>query len=190
MRAALFRLATGRNILILFVLTMAVYAAMLFITIPGVLRHADGMTLPDLMPGGYEPQYIRQLFSELGDEGRGAYLRRQLPLDLVYPFLFALSNALILVYLLLRLGKATQKALLIATIPLAAGLFDYLENISTICMLLRYPDISDVSVRIASVFTVLKSGLTTLFFILLLALLLALLLHHFRSGKKARSSIN
>lgn len=190
MHAVLVRLATGRNILILFVITMAVYAAMLFITIPEVLRHADGMTLPDLMPGGYEPQYIRQLLTELGDEGRGVYLHRQLPLDLVYPFLFALTNALILAYLLHRLGRATQKALLIATIPLTAGLFDYLENISTIRMLLRYPDISDVSIRLASVFTVLKSGLTTLFFILLIALLLALLLQHFRSGRKPREPIS
>lgn len=189
MDAVIFRLATGKNILLLFVITMAVYAAMLFITIPEVLRHANGMTLPDLMPGGYEPQYIRQLLTELGDEGRAAYLHRQLPLDLVYPFLFALTNSLILVYLLRRLGKSSKKALIITAIPLAAGLFDYLENVSTIRMLLRFPDISDIAVRVASVFTVLKSGLTTLFFALLVALLLALLLQYFRSGKKARSPI-
>ena len=55
---------------------------------------ADGLQLLDMMPAGYDLEYVRSLFENLGTEGRAAYLNRQIPLDLVYPFLFGLSNFL------------------------------------------------------------------------------------------------
>lgn len=90
----------GKSILILFVVTNIVYAIMLLVTIPQVMAFADGMQLLDVLPFGYEAQYVQQLFDTLGEEGRHAYLTRQLPLDMIYPELFAVSYSLITVYLL------------------------------------------------------------------------------------------
>ena len=61
-----------------------------------------------------------------------------------------------------------SKLFLIAFIPFLAGGFDYLENISIITMLERFPNISENLVSSASAFTIAKSGATTVFFVLLI----------------------
>jgi hypothetical protein len=52
-------------------------------------------------------------------------------------------------------------------VPIFAGLFDYLENILVVIMIFSYPDISQNLVMLSSVATIVKSGLTTIFFLLL-----------------------
>lgn len=56
-----------KHIVILLILTLSVYLAMIFVTIPSVKEFANGMELPDLMPGGYSPEYLKELFGKLGD---------------------------------------------------------------------------------------------------------------------------
>ena len=53
-------------------------------------------------------------------------------------------------------------------IPVIAGLFDYLENICIVLMLNSYPNVTELHVGFASLFTILKSAFTTAFFVLLI----------------------
>ena len=53
-------------------------------------------------------------------------------------------------------------------IPVAAGVFDYFENLGIIGMLVSYPDLSPSIVLLSSVCTILKSLMTVLFYVLLL----------------------
>ena len=160
---------------------------MIFITIPTLLSYSGGMQVPDLLPWGYGPEYIRTLFWKLDDQGRDYYLFRQIPLDLLFPALFAWTNTLLLVFLLSKVGGKALGFIPTAIIPISAGIFDYSENIALILLLLIFPAIPDNLVSWASIFTVLKSIFTTVFFILLFTVLMLLFLKWIR-GTGSRSA--
>ncbi len=166
--------STGTKTLFLFLLASAVYVFMLTITIPNVMCHAPGMNLLDMMPMGYGPEDVRHLFEALGPEGRNAYFWEQLPIDMVYPLLFGVSNALVLAYVLKKLDKFERPLFYLCLIPLLAGLADYLENIGILVMLNDYPILSTGIVTKTSVFSLAKSSLTTIHFLGLLMVLGAL----------------
>lgn len=171
---------SGRSILLLFIGTNIVYAIMLLITIPQVMAFADGMELLDVLPFGYEAHYVQLLFDTLGEEGRHTYLTRQLPLDMLYPGLFAVSYSLITVYLLSKMGKFNGWVVNLAFIPIVVGLADYLENAGIITMLLKYPNQTNLMVEMTSTFSVVKAMSTTVFFVCLVVILVAYAILHFR----------
>jgi hypothetical protein len=159
--------ASGKTVLILFIATMAIYLLMLFYTIPMVENFAPNTALFDLSPSGYSYQHAMSLLERLGDSGRTMYLTRQLPLDFIYPGLFAASYTLLLIWLFSKSFKDTSRVFYLSFIPALGGLFDYLENIYIISMLNSFPDLSTGLVQVASTFTLLKSIFTTVFFLLL-----------------------
>lgn len=161
------RLATGKLVLLLFALTMAVYSLMLLYTIPKVESFAPGIALFDLSPTGYSYQHTITLLESLGEAGRNVYLFQQLPVDFIYPGLFAFSYSLLLTWLFAKSFEVNSRIFSLALIPALGGLFDYLENISIIVLINSFPNISQNLVGIASTFTLLKSAFTTVFFILL-----------------------
>jgi len=146
---------------------------MLTITIPQVMRFSEGMKLLDMMPAGYSAEYVNTLLNTLGEDGRNAYLFHQIPVDMVYPFLFAVSYCLLLAYFLDKLGKLESRLFYFCLLPLFSGFFDYGENIGIITMLNSYPDNSDLLTQVTNVFSVLKSAITTLYFVSLLVCLIA-----------------
>ncbi len=160
--------ATGRTVLIFFIPAMIVYGIMLLYTIPQVGQYAPKMKLFDLLPTGYSFVYANELLYALGVEGRGLYLYQQLPMDFIYPGLFAVSCSLLLTWLFTKSLNSNSKMFYLCLIPIAAGLFDYFENIGIVRMLMSYPDITESLVSITSFLTILKSAFTTAFFVLLL----------------------
>jgi hypothetical protein len=165
---------SGKKILILFILTNVVYALMLTFTIPKTMTYSKGMDLFDMMPMGYDHPYALSLLSTLGEAGRDIYLYNQIPLDLVYPFLFGISYCLIFAFFLNRINKIDSALFYLCLLPLIAGVADYLENAGIISMLVSYPDVSPGLVQTTSTFSVIKSMSTTLFFIALIGILIAL----------------
>ena len=158
----------GKNILLLFILTNSIYAMMLTITIPKVMSFAGGLKLLDMMPTGYNPEYVNSLMSSLGPEGRNAYLFNQIPPDMIYPFLFGLTYCLLPAYFLQKLGKQDSIIFYFCYIPLLSGLFDYFENLGIILILNNYPNNTIQLSQTTNVFSVLKSSFTTLYFIILI----------------------
>ena len=96
---------TGKKVLTFFVLSSVVYFAMIFFTIPKLTDFANGLQIFDMKPNGYSFTYAKELLGNLGKSGRNFYLFRQLPLDFVYPFLFMMSNILILSFFLKKLAN-------------------------------------------------------------------------------------
>ncbi len=162
------KMASGRAVLGLFVLTTAVYLAMLLYTIPKVASFAPEIALFDLSLTGYSHEHAITLLGTLGQEGRNVYLYQQLPVDFIYPGLFAVSNALLLAWLFAKRFKSNSKIFYLAIVPVLGGLFDYLENINIVRMIQSFPDVSQELVATASTFTVLKSAFITAFFVVLL----------------------
>ena len=177
----------GKKVLWLFVLTNLVYAIMLIITIPKTMQFSNGMKLLDMMPMGYDSEYINSLFEALGEEGRQVYLYYQLPIDMIYPFLFGVSYCLLIGYFLKKINKLNSVFFYLCFLPVIAGIADYLENLGIITMLNNYPVLSQATMGSTNIFSILKSMTTTVFFISLISILLIL---GIRTIKERKASAN
>lgn len=165
---------SGKKVLVLFVLTNIVYAFMLIVTIPKTMELSNGMKLLDMMPAGYDVNYVSELFNLLGEYGRGVYLTNQIPVDMIYPALFGLTYCLLLAYLLKKINKFTIPFRYLCLLPVIAGIADYCENFGIITMLINYPDLTAFTANATNLFSVVKSISTSIFFVVLIMVLIAL----------------
>jgi hypothetical protein len=160
--------ATWKRAILLFIFTYAVYFCMLGVTIPAVEEYTNGMIIFDLNPLGYTFSYAAALIDTLGEEGISVYLTRQLPLDFLYPGLMGLTGAVIIALLV---SNRTRYGPYLICLPLAAGLTDYLENITIVTMLRQSPEPHIWTASAASLFTIAKSVLSSAYYIALTLLL-------------------
>lgn len=167
-KALLTRNIAGKKVLLFFLLANLIYVLMLTITIPKVMAFSNGIKLLDMMPAGYDFEYVNLLFNTLGQEGRNTYLYTQIPLDMLYPLLFGISFCLVLAYFLNRLNKLRTPFIYLCLLPIIAGSFDYLENIGIVTLLSNYPDIAINTVKITNIFSLIKSTSTTIYFVVLM----------------------
>jgi len=163
---------TGKKVLGLFILTNLVYAFMLLVTIPKTMVFSNGMKLLDMMPTGYDFNYVNKLFITLGETGRNIYLTNQIPVDMIYPLLFGISYCLVMAYFLKKLNKLNTPFIYLCLLPIIAGIADYFENIGIITMLKTFPDITETMVNTTSIFSVIKSISTSIYFITLIVILI------------------
>ncbi len=174
----------GKKVLFLFILTNIVYTIMLTLTIPKVMSFSGGMKLLDMMPTGYNAEYVNALLNALGENGRNAYLFTQIPADLIFPGLFGISYCLLFAYLLNKIGKLNGYFWGLCWLPVLAGLFDYFENFGIIALLNSYPDNSPFLAQVTNVFSILKSVFTTLAFTALIILLIVFIIHKLAPKRK------
>ena len=148
---------SGKKVLGLFILTNAVYMFMLTVTIPNTMGFSNGTKLLDMIPTGYDLNYVSELFSSLGENGRKTYLTNQIPVDMVYPLLFGLTYCLLLAYFLKKLNKLNAPYTYLCLLPIIARIADYLENFGIITMLKSYPDLTEFAVKTTNSFSLIKS---------------------------------
>lgn len=165
---------SGKKVMALFILTNIVYVFMLTVTIPSTMEFANGMKLLDMMPTGYDWNYVTELFSSLGESGRHVYLTRQIPVDMIYPLLFGISYCLLLAYFLKKLNKLYVPYTYLCLLPIIAGAADYLENLGIIIMLKSYPQLKETAVYATNICSLIKSISTSIFFLVLIVILLLL----------------
>ena len=115
----------------------------------------------------YSAGDLYRMAESYGEEGRQAYIRARFTFDLVWPLVYTLFLTTGIGWVF---GKAFapdsrwQRANLA---PLWGALFDYLENLSTSLVMLRFPDQTPVVDVLAPVFTALKWGFLGASFVLL-----------------------
>ncbi len=172
--------STDKKVLILFIITQIIYAAMVFGTIPHVLSFSDDIKLLDMMPTGYDFNYVTILLASLGPSGRSAYLHQQIPLDMIYPLLFAVTYFLLLGLILKQMVKSQSVLFYLCFISVLVGIFDYLENIGIIMLLTSYPDISKLLAQTTNFFTLGKSYSTIVYFTILLVTIIVFLVNKLR----------
>lgn len=169
----------GRQAALFGLAAAGIYLLMIF----GTLAHIEtlsGLRPFDMRPGGYTVEQANLLLSALGSSGRRYYLMRQIPLDLAYPALMALTLVSLLKWL--RLQDVNHRLVQIGIwFSTWAALTDYLENVGICLMILSWPEIFANTVLVASVATTVKSGLTTV------AVLIVLLGVGFWAFKKIRT---
>lgn len=129
---------------------------------------AKNLDLPDTS-FYYMAEDLYQMAEAYGEEGRQAYVRARFTFDLIWPLIYTvfLSTGISWVY---RRAFTPQSLLQRANmLPLLGALFDYLENISTSVVMMRYPNPTPVVDGLAAGFTMVKwlfvSGSFVLLFI-------------------------
>jgi len=180
---------SGKIILGLFILTNIIYVYMLMVTIPKTMEFSKGMKLLDMMPTGYDWNYVNELFNTLGENGRKYYLTNQIPVDMFYPILFGLSYSLIFAYFLKKIEKLSTSFIYLCLLPIIGGIADYLENFGIIKMLNNYPDLTETTVNMTNTFSVLKSTSTSIFFIALIGIIILLGIKFVKRNKTSANSV-
>jgi hypothetical protein len=143
---------------LVFAAMAAVYAVMLFWTLPTIAAAAGGLAPFDMRPFGYSFEEARAFLAALPEYGRLLYRHIQLFLDLLYPALLAAT--LILATILLTVPGWLRRLLI--ALAVLGMVFDYLENISIARMLDAGPNgLTETLAAEASRWTILKSGFTT-----------------------------
>ena len=175
---------TGKVVIISLIAAYSVYLLMILITIPTTSEFANGMDLLDMKPLGYSTEYVHQLLEQLGESGRHYYLTHQLPLDFIYPALFALSGYLTLVYLFKKTHFEHTNWSMLKWVPILAGTADYFENFGIIYLLKTYPEINSIASTLTASFSITKSMSTTVYFSTLILILGFIAVQHYRVPKK------
>lgn len=147
--------------------TVTNYLIMVLWSLPRVSEMAGGGVPFDMRPGGYTFDEARAFLSGMTDAGRDFYLNTQQRLDVIYPTLLAITVAIPLAYWAPRYWGRT-----LATLAIAAGVFDHLENSAVAVLLRAEPDsLNEVMVSTASNWSLAKSISTTMALVALLLVL-------------------
>lgn len=102
------------------------------------------------------------------------YIRNLWTIDLIMPFLSALSFALLIYFITTRIQFLHSGFRLLSFIPFVTAILDYTENIMITFEVLRFPQISELSISIADICTRLKWNSISATFIILVMLILFL----------------
>jgi hypothetical protein len=137
---------------------MIIYLLMIRITLSHIEDISGGIPF-DMQPFGYDRSAAVELLSALGEDGRNYYLTRQIPLDMMYPSLLALTLVSVIMWLRSS-GARTGLVQIGITLSVGAALFDYAENLGVSIMILKWPDLPHMLVQVSSLATISKSSLT------------------------------
>jgi hypothetical protein len=149
------------HVFVALVVSIALWAFMTFWTLAYLRRISGGLEPFDLRPFGYDVTEARTLLYALSAFGRDYYATTQLQIDTAYPFTYALSRALLLLWLTIpgRLMAAPPPLLrlALAILPIAVAACDYRENEAIAAMLEAGPQVDAETVARASFWTQAKS---------------------------------
>ena len=160
----------GSRILLFWGVAILVYFLMVFGTLADIERITSVRAF-DMRPTGYTYADALALISALGDEGRRIYLMRQIPLDMVYPALLAISSASSLFWLSRSFDSTVRWYRALAAMAYLAATADYAENLLIVWMLNAGPSVPEALVTAASLASMSKSILSTIVFTTLLVAL-------------------
>jgi hypothetical protein len=104
-----------------------------------------------------------------GEQGRRAYVRARFTFDLVWPLVYTVFLSTAISWVHARAFPPDSQWQRANLAPVLGALFDYLENVSTSLVMLRYPDQTPVVDVLAPVFTLVKWIFVNGSFVLLLA---------------------
>jgi len=154
-------------------ISQTIYLIMVTQTISRIGRAAGGLQIFDMHPFGYTYDYAYNFLSVLSSQGYDLYKYVQLPLDILYPLVNSLAGICTLILLIRVYHKVKHNAgqvkyslpfKIMFSLPIAALLFDYLENITIFITLTYKNSVPKAHITVSSIFTVIKSMSTTVFY--------------------------
>lgn len=103
---------------------------------------------------GYGPDVVYAVLAELGSVGRSAYVRSLTTLDVAWPLVYGAFLTVLPAYAFAHVARRRRR--LIVAVPILGVVFDYLENVSILTLLARYPERIDALAWTAGTLTAIK----------------------------------
>lgn len=125
---------------------------------PELIKISGQTGLLDLLPF-YSAQEALTAIDNYGAEGRDLYLRF-IAADFIFIPIYSLGFAFLITLTVRSICSKNDSWLFLNMLPIGIGLFDCIENISILGLLLSYPDTSPIIGMLASIATLLKHLLT------------------------------
>lgn len=116
---------------------------------------AGGRNVPDTQFWRSADSLYNQL-TDYGAHGRSLYLTRVSPVDLFIPLAQALFLSVAITLLFREVFQPDSAWQLLNTLPFAAMVGDYLENVSIVAIIIAYPNRLDALALAAAFFTAIK----------------------------------
>jgi hypothetical protein len=160
------KISTGWVALIALIIFGSFIALVLPIQSAQTKATSNGADSPD-MSFFYSADDLYQMAEAYGGQGRAAYIRVRFTFDLLWPLVYVFFLATNISWVNQKAYAKDSRWQLLNFAPLAAGLFDYLENICTALVMFRYPAHTPVVDRLAPLFTFAKWGILDGSFVIL-----------------------
>lgn len=159
--------------------TFVATATFLFLVFPSLPINGEML---DLKPG-YSFDEAMASMEGYGADGRTTYAWSSMLLDTLFPLVYVTLFAG-----LIHRFRLTEGTWWLSFVPVAAGVWDLLENVQITAMLVGYPDVGPTQVAWASAFTTVKGYVGPVYQVLGGGLLLVALVRRayarLRSGSK------
>lgn len=140
-------------------LSLALFILFLWLVLPAEAERSDedlGSTASPDTSFYYTKSELYQIAEDYGFEGRMFYIDSRITFDIVWPFIytiFLISGISWIANKIILEGSWVRKLNLV---PIGALIMDFLENISNMIIMFRYPTPTDLLASLAGVFTALK----------------------------------
>lgn len=149
------RLSTGPIAL----LGLVVFVLFIALVLPGQAERADEYSGEAGSPDGsfyYTAEQLYQWAEAYGEDGREAYVRARLTFDVLWPLVYTLFLGTALSVVGRRAYAPGRPWRLANLAPLLGLTFDYLENLCTSLVMVRYPEPTAVVASLAGLVTLVK----------------------------------
>ena len=155
---------------------MVVFVAFTILVLPrqaaGTEAEIGSAESPD-MSFYYSADDLYRMAEAYGEQGRRAYVRARFTFDVVWPVVYTVFLGTAISWVFRRAFAPDSRWQRANLVPLLGALFDYLENLSTSIVMLRYPDQTAVVDGLAPLFTMVKWVFVNGSFVVLLVGVLA-----------------
>lgn len=171
LQSKLEQLTSKRAIIVLFFLAHLVLLLMMVFTFPRINAQLDTDAF-DLKATGYSVEEATVMLQNLNQETIDFYLFPQLfLLDVLYPFLLALLLSTLIIRLSGLINLSSHSLLShLYLLPFLAMALDYAENVTIALMITQKTQVSASIIQSASLFTQMKSGVTTVSWVVVIIL--------------------
>lgn len=138
---------------------LAIFVLLTILVLPGQASRAEaeagGAGSPDTS-FYYTAADLYRMADAYGADGRKSHIQARFTFDLVWPLVYTLFLCTGISWLNRRAYGAESLWQLANLVPISGALFDYLENLSTSLVMIRYPAETGVVAAVAGPFTLLK----------------------------------
>jgi len=117
----------------------------------------------------YSPEELYRMAEAYGERGREAYIRARFTFDLVWPLVYTVFLSTAIGWLYARAFAPESRWQVANLAPIAGAMLDYLENLATSLVMLRFPARTPIVDVLAPLLTFSKWVLVGGSFVLLLA---------------------
>ena len=134
----LVRLATGRNLLFLF-LVFLLTTSVIFPLMSSLIDDPAGELEKIDTKLYYSSAELYEILDAYGDQGRRVYALSHLTADVLFPLVYAFFFGLLIAYIFQRAFSKDSWVQRLNLVPFLLLIFDLIENVSVVILLLAYP---------------------------------------------------